>query len=165
MLDLRQDRERVELTEGADAPSVVSSGDGQSPKNDTQNTVPDTESIERMGEEESKKPTDTAPKKAEPTVREDTEGQGKCGGVRKNKRVRTEYVGDNGQTLYSMAGLYGRTPEEQEELDRKRRNQVQATFKERWAMISAALTVYGPMLLIAILGFGLTALFMYLFLT
>ena len=83
----------------------------------------------------------------------------------KMQKKKTVYLEDKGDTVYSMAGLYGRTPEEQEELDRKRRNQVQATFKERWAMISAALTVYGPMLLIAILGFGLTALFMYLFLT
>ena len=83
----------------------------------------------------------------------------------KKKKPKIVYYEDKGETIYSMAALSGRTPEEQEELDRKRRNQVQATFKERWAMISAALTVYGPMLLIAILGFGLTALFMYLFLT
>ena len=63
-----------------------------------------------------------------------------------------------------MAGLYGRTPEEQEEYDRKRKSTIDATGKERWAMFQAAVTVYGPLLLIVVLAFGLTGLFMYFFL-
>ena len=84
--------------------------------------------------------------------------------MKKKKKVKVVYYADKGETIYSMAALEGRTPEEQEEFDRKRKNRVQATFKERWAMISAAFSVYGPILLVVALGFGLTALFMYLFL-
>ena len=82
----------------------------------------------------------------------------------KGKKSRTVYVGDEGQTLYSMAGLYGRTPEEQEEFDKKRRNRINATGKERLAMIKAAFTVYGPIMLIIVGGFTVSALILYLFL-
>ena len=78
------------------------------------------------------------------------------------KHKKTVYTEDNGETIYSMAGLYGRTPEEQEEYDKKRKSKIDATCKERWAMLGAAFTVYGPLLLIVVLGFGLAALFMYL---
>ena len=80
------------------------------------------------------------------------------------KKPRTVYAEDEGQTLYSMAGLYGRTPEEQEEFDRKRKNRVNATGKERLAMIRAAFTVYGPLLLIMVGGFLAAAVLLYLFL-
>ena len=76
----------------------------------------------------------------------------------------TVYAPDEGQTLYSMAALYGRTPEEQEEFDRKRKNRITASGKERWAMIKAAFTVYGPVLLILIGGFLAAAILLYLFL-
>ena len=79
------------------------------------------------------------------------------------KKIKTVYLEDKGETIYSMASLYGRTPEEQEEFDRKRRG-VDATSKERLAMIRAAFSVYGPMLLIVVGGFALSALLMYLFL-
>jgi hypothetical protein len=82
----------------------------------------------------------------------------------KKKRTKTVYVEDKGDTIYSMAGLYGRTPEEQEEYDKKNKNRINATAKERWAMLSAAITVYGPLLLIVVVAFGLAGLFMYLFL-
>ena len=82
--------------------------------------------------------------------------------MKKNKK--TVYSEDHGETIYSMSALYGRTPEEQEEYDRKRKSKIDATGKERWAMIQAAITVYGPLLLIVVLAFGLTGLFMYLFL-
>lgn len=82
----------------------------------------------------------------------------------KKPKKRTVYVGDEGQTLYSMAALYGRTPEEQEEFDRKRKNRTSATGKERLAMIKAAFAVYGPMLLIMVGGFSVAALLLYLFL-
>ena len=82
----------------------------------------------------------------------------------KKKRNKTVYTEDKGQTIYSMAGLYGRTPEEQEEYDRKNKNRIDATARERWAMFKAALTVYGPLLLIVVTAFGLAGLFMYLLL-
>ena len=84
--------------------------------------------------------------------------------MKKKKKVKVVYYADRGETIYSMASLEGRTPEEQEEFDRKRKNRVQATAKERLAMMSAAFSVYGPILLIVVLGFGIAALLMYLFL-
>ena len=62
-----------------------------------------------------------------------------------------------------MSALYGRTPAEQEEYEKKLENRVNATGKERWAMIKAAFTVYGPLLLIVIGAFGLTALLLSLY--
>ena len=59
----------------------------------------------------------------------------------------------------------GRTPEQQEEYDRRRKNRVAVTFKERWAMIIAAFQVYGPVYLIMIVSFLLAALLMYWFLS
>ena len=82
----------------------------------------------------------------------------------KKKKEKTVYREDNGETIYSMSALYGRTPEEQEELDKKRRSRINATRGERFAMIRAAFEVYGPMLLILVLGFVGAALLMYLFL-
>ena len=82
----------------------------------------------------------------------------------KKKKEKTVYREDNGETIYSMSALYGRTPEEQEELDKKRRSRINATRGERFAMIRAAFEVYGPMLLILVLGFVGAALLMYHFL-
>ena len=83
--------------------------------------------------------------------------------MKKNKKkIKTVYLEDKGQTIYSMASLSGKTPEEQEELEKKRKQMPDVTAKERLAMISAAFTVYGPMLLIAIGGFTITALVLYL---
>ena len=81
----------------------------------------------------------------------------------KKKKVKTVYLEDKGETIYSMASLYGRTPEEQEEYNRKSRG-VDTTGRERLAMIRAAFSVYGPMLLIVVGGFTIAALLMYLFL-
>ena len=81
----------------------------------------------------------------------------------KKKKVKTVYLEDKGETIYSMASLYGRTPEEQEEYNRKSRG-VDATGRERLAIIRAAFSVYGPMLLIVVGGFTIAALLMYLFL-
>ena len=63
-----------------------------------------------------------------------------------------------------MSFLQGLTPEEQEELDKKEKNRIPATAKERWAMLQAAVTVYGPLLLCCVGAFALAALFLYLFL-
>ena len=82
----------------------------------------------------------------------------------KKKKQKTVYTEDKGETIYSMAGLYGRTPEEQDEYNKKLKNRVAATKKERLAMISAAFSVYGPLLLIVVGAFGLAALVMYLYL-
>ena len=81
----------------------------------------------------------------------------------KKKKQKTVYREDNGETIYSMSGLYGRTPEEQEEYEKKLENRTNATRAERWAMIKAAFTVYGPLLLIVMGAFGLTLLLMCLY--
>lgn len=84
--------------------------------------------------------------------------------MKKTKKPRTVYAPDKGETVYSMAALSGRTPEEQEEFDRQRRNRVNATGKERFAMISAAFSVYGPILLCCVGAFTLAAILLYFFL-
>ena len=88
----------------------------------------------------------------------------KSSDLMKKKKEKTVYLEDKGETVYSMAGLYGRTPEEQEEYDKKRKNRANATSRERWAMIKAAFAVYGPLLLIVVAAFGITALLMFFFL-
>ena len=84
--------------------------------------------------------------------------------MKKKKKVIYKYKEDTGETIYSMAALNGRTPEEQEEYERKLKNRVDVTKEERWAMIKAAFCVYGPMLLIVVGGFALAAILMYFFL-
>ena len=82
----------------------------------------------------------------------------------KKKKEKIVYLEDKGETLYPMSFLDGLTPEEAEELKRKERNRISATARERWAMIRAAFTVYGPILLCLVGAFTLAALIMYLFL-
>ena len=82
----------------------------------------------------------------------------------KKKKHKTVYIGDSGQTIYSMAALNGRTPEEQEEFEKRRKSTPRFNGKERRAMIKAAFSVYGPLLLMVVGAFGLTALLMYFFL-
>jgi len=82
----------------------------------------------------------------------------------KKKKVKTVYYEDKGQTLYSMAALDGKTPEEREEFEKRRRETPAFSGREKGAMIRAAFTVYGPLLLIVVLGFGIAALLMYLLL-
>ena len=83
--------------------------------------------------------------------------------MQKKKKPKIVYLEDKGDTIYSMAALSGRTPEEQEEYEKKLKNRVNATGKERWAMIKAAFSVYGPLLLMVIGAFGLTLLLMCLY--
>jgi hypothetical protein len=80
------------------------------------------------------------------------------------KKSKIVYLEDKGDTIYSMAALEGRTPEEQEEYDKKRKSRITATSKERWAMLRAAIEVYGPVLIICIGSFAVAALLLYLFL-
>ena len=82
----------------------------------------------------------------------------------KKKKPKVVYYEDTGETIYSMAALEGRTPEQQEEYDKKRKSQIGATGKERLAMIKAAFIVYGPVLLVLVGGFSIAAVLMYLFL-
>ena len=82
----------------------------------------------------------------------------------RKRKPKVVYKEDDGRTIYSMAGLEGKTPEDLEERDRKRKNAVQTTRKERRAMIAAAFQVYGPVLLMILVGFGLAATLIYLFL-
>ena len=84
--------------------------------------------------------------------------------MKKKKKIKTVYREDNGETIYSMSGLYGRNPDEQEAYEKKLKNRIDATAKERWAMIRAAFTVYGPILLMIVASFGAAGLFLYFFL-
>ncbi|MBQ7391325.1 MAG: hypothetical protein IJV73_01440 [Clostridia bacterium] len=85
--------------------------------------------------------------------------------MKKNKKKKkVVYLEDKGETVYSMAALEGRTPEEQEEYDRKRKSRISAAGKERWAMLTAAFSVYGPILLLCVASFFVAALLLYLFL-
>ena len=80
------------------------------------------------------------------------------------KKSKVVYKEDDGQTIYSMSALYGRTPEEQEAYEKKQKNRIDVTRRERWAMIKAAFTVYGPLLLMMVGSFTIAAFLMYLFL-
>jgi hypothetical protein len=82
----------------------------------------------------------------------------------RKKKQKTVYYEDKGQTIYSMAALNGRTPEEQEEYDKRRKNADYFTAKERWTMIRAAFSVYGPLLLIVVGAFLVTGILLYFFL-
>ena len=84
--------------------------------------------------------------------------------MKKKKKPKVIYYEDRGQTIYSMAALEGKTPEEKEEFERKRKNAVICTRKEYGAMLKAAITVYGPVLLCCVGAFTLAALILYLFL-
>ena len=84
---------------------------------------------------------------------------------KKKKKPKVVYYEDRGQTIYSMAALDGMTPEEKEELDKKRKNVNIFTKKEYMAMFKAAFQVYGPILLCCVGAFTLAALMMYFFLT
>ena len=81
--------------------------------------------------------------------------------MEKKKKIIYKYKEDTGETIYSMSALYGRTPEEQEEYEKKIKDRVDVTKKERFAMIKAAFAVYVPLLLILVGSFVLTALLLY----
>lgn len=82
----------------------------------------------------------------------------------KKKKIKIVYPEDKGETIYSMAALEGKTPEEKEEFEKKRRSAPVITGRERFAMIKAAFLVYGPLLLMVVAAFGLAGLLLYLFL-
>ena len=84
--------------------------------------------------------------------------------MKKKVKKKIVYYEDTGETIYSMAALEGKTPEEKEEEAKRRKTVPLIMGSERLAMIKAAFTVYGPMLLIIVGGFSLAALLMYLFL-
>ncbi|MBQ4071870.1 MAG: hypothetical protein IJD51_05635 [Clostridia bacterium] len=83
---------------------------------------------------------------------------------KRKTKVKTVYYEDKGETIYSMAALEGKTPEQKEEEEKNRKNFPTLTGKERRAMISAAFSVYGPLLLMLVGSFALVALFLYFFL-
>ena len=84
--------------------------------------------------------------------------------MKKKSKQKVVYKPDEGQTIYSMAALEGKTPEDLDKRDEERKNRITVTRKERWAMIRAAFQVYGPILLMIILGFTLAAVIVYLLL-
>ena len=84
--------------------------------------------------------------------------------MKKKKKIKVVYLEDKGETVYSMAALEGKTPEEKEEYERRRRNFPAVTGREKRTMIGAAFTVYGPLLLMLVGAFTAAALLLYLFL-
>lgn len=84
--------------------------------------------------------------------------------MKKKKKTKVIYYEDKGQTIYSMAALEGKTPEQLEEEEKRRKNFPSVTGKEKWAMIKAAFTVYGPVFLMLVGSFVAAALFLYFFL-
>ena len=83
----------------------------------------------------------------------------------KKVKKKIVYYEDTGETIYSMAALEGKTPEEKEEEAKRRKNVPLIMGSERLAMIKAAFTVYGPLLLICIGAFALAGLLAYLWLS
>ena len=84
---------------------------------------------------------------------------------KKTKKKIVYYYEDKGQTIYSMAALEGKTPEELEEEAERRKSLQFVMGTERSAMIKAAFTVYGPLLLICVGAFALAALLAFLWLS
>lgn len=84
--------------------------------------------------------------------------------MKRKDKPKVVYKPDEGQTIYSMAALEGKTPEDLDKREEERKNRVNVTRKERWAMIRAAFQVYGPILLIIVVGFSLAAVILYLLL-
>lgn len=84
--------------------------------------------------------------------------------MKKKNKPKVVYKPDEGQTIYSMAALEGKTPEDLDKRDKERKNRITITRKERWAMIGAAFQVYGPIMLMIILGFSIAAVIVYLLL-
>lgn len=77
----------------------------------------------------------------------------------KQKKERQEYV-DDGHTIYDMDGV-GRTgwwSSFRKDAEKKKQQPVGLTAKERWAVIRAAMSTYLPVMMIILLGFGLTML-------
>ena len=83
---------------------------------------------------------------------------------KKKDKIKVIYKEDTGETIYSMAGLYGKTPEEVEQAAEKHKQKIKLSRKERRAMISAAFQVYGLPFLLGILAFSAVAVALYLWL-
>jgi hypothetical protein len=83
----------------------------------------------------------------------------------KKKKKKIIYFQDNGETIYSMAALDGKTPEEAEEAAERRKNAPIVMPSERRAMIKAAFTVYGPIILICVGAFAVAGLLAFLWLS
>ena len=83
----------------------------------------------------------------------------------KKKKKKIIYLEDKGETIYSMAALDGKTPEEVEEEAKRRKSAPIVMSSERRAMIKAAFTVYGPLLLIGVGAFLAAGLLAFLWLS
>lgn len=83
----------------------------------------------------------------------------------KKKKKKIVYLEDKGETIYSMAALEGKTPEEVEEEAKRRKNAPIVMPSERRSMIKAAFIVYGPLLLVCIGAFALAGLLAFLWLS
>lgn len=74
------------------------------------------------------------------------------------KKEKKPYV-DDGHTIYDMDGV-GRTGwwgSSKPTKEKKEQTPVGLTRRERWAAIRAALSIYLPVLLVLLAGFGLAA--------
>ena len=85
--------------------------------------------------------------------------------MKKKTKKKIVYYEDKGETIYSMAALEGKTPEEKEEEEKCRKSVPLITGTERFAMIKAAFTVYGPLLLICVGAFAIAALLAFFWLS
>ena len=85
--------------------------------------------------------------------------------MKKKVKKKIVYYEETGETIYSMAALEGKTPEEKEEEEKRRKSVPLIMGTERRAMIKAAFTVYGPLLLICIGAFAVAALLSFLWLS
>ena len=83
----------------------------------------------------------------------------------KKKKKQIIYYEDKGETVYSMAALDGKTPEEVEEEAERRKSAPIVMPAERRSMIKAAFTVYGPLLLICVGAFAIAGLLAFLWLS
>lgn len=81
---------------------------------------------------------------------------------KKKPKTKVAYKPDDGRTVYSMAALEGKTPEDLDEREEQRKKRVNVTRKERRAMIAAAFQVYAPILGIILFSFTFAAVLIYL---
>lgn len=76
---------------------------------------------------------------------------------KKNKKKKVKYI-DDGHTVYSMEGL---DPDAEK---RKKAGDIRLTWKERWAVIRAALGRYLPILFMVMACFLIAGGLLYLWL-
>lgn len=79
----------------------------------------------------------------------------------KNKKEKKPKYVDDGHTVYNM-DIEGFKWHDRKK--NKKADNLKITFRERWAMIRAAFSIYAPIFLIVIAAFSLAIFLMYLWL-